>query len=234
MAHIVDPDQLADAAQRLVRTVDGLAGDDWTAPSLLPDWSRAHVVAHLALNGEGLAGVLQGVEEGRARPMYASPEQRDSDIEQLAGSSAAELRERLMAAVTTFNDAVRAMPPNAWTGRFERTPGGQSLPLDAVPLMRLREIEIHHADLGRGYSPADWSPGFAELVVESMTRRLGHDPGFRVAPTDSSRTWDVGAVTHDPPVVTGPVADVAWWLTGRTPSDRVRCTRDALPTIGAW
>src|SRR3954447_6053900 len=41
---------LPDASARLVRTVDGFHGDDWRAPSLLPGWTRAHVVAHLGLN----------------------------------------------------------------------------------------------------------------------------------------------------------------------------------------
>ena len=49
---------LPEATQRLVRTVDGLDDDALAAPSGLPDWTRAHVVAHLALNAEGLASVL--------------------------------------------------------------------------------------------------------------------------------------------------------------------------------
>ena len=38
--------------------LDALDVDGLGAPSLLPGWSRAHVVAHLVLNAEGLAGVL--------------------------------------------------------------------------------------------------------------------------------------------------------------------------------
>ncbi|HYH35244.1 MAG TPA: maleylpyruvate isomerase family mycothiol-dependent enzyme, partial [Nocardioides sp.] len=192
MADPRDLDHLVVAGQRLVRSVDGLTGDDWSAPSLLPEWSRAHVVAHLALNGEALRDVLVGVVEGEPVPMYASQEQRDTDIEELAGAERAELRERLLASTTTFVEAAQAVPPDAWAGRFERTPGGQSLPLDAVPLMRVREIEIHHVDLGVGYSPGDWPEGFAEVVVDGMVRRIEAPEGFRVAPLDSSRTWDVG------------------------------------------
>jgi hypothetical protein len=70
--------------------------------------------------------------------------------------------------------------------------------------------------------------------VESMVRRLDPDEGFRVAPLDSDRTWEVGKNPDGGPIVTGPVAHVAWWLTGRTPSDQVSCSRGNLPTIGAW
>jgi maleylpyruvate isomerase len=234
MTHDLDLDDLAEAGQRLVRTVDGLRGDDWRAPSLLPGWTRAHVVAHLALNGEALRDVLRGEVDHVRVPMYESQEARDADIAELAEAEPAELRERLLATVPQFTEAALAVPPEVWERRFERTAGGQTLPLRAIPVMRLREIEIHHVDLACGYSPDDWSQPFAELVVEGMVKRLDPDAGFRVAPLDTDRSWDVDGVGDDPRVVTGPVAHVAWWLTGRTPSPLVSCSRGALPTIGAW
>ncbi len=94
--------------ERLVRTVDGLADADYAAPSALPGWTRAHVVAHLALNAEGLAGALRGVLAGQAVPMYSSQERRDADIEELAQAEPAELRERLLAGVTGLADAHRS------------------------------------------------------------------------------------------------------------------------------
>ncbi|HSF36547.1 MAG TPA: maleylpyruvate isomerase N-terminal domain-containing protein, partial [Nocardioides sp.] len=71
-----DPDTIARADRALVRTVDALSESQYAEPSQLPGWTRAHVVAHLALNGEGLAGVLHGAHVGRPAPMYASPEAR--------------------------------------------------------------------------------------------------------------------------------------------------------------
>lgn len=234
MDHSLEPDHLTEAGQRLVRTVDGFTSDDWSAPSLLPGWSRAHVVAHLALNGEALHGVLHGVVEDDPVPMYGSQESRDTDIEALAGADPAGLRDRLLSVLTTFQDAVMAVPDDAWSGRFERTPGGQQLPLDALPLMRVREIEIHHADLGTGYTADQWPPRFAEVVIDGMVKRLDPDVNFRVTPLDSERTWDVGQIGDTTAVVTGPVAQLAWWLTGREPGDQVVCSRGELPTIGAW
>ena len=108
---------------------------------------------------------------------------------------------------------MRAVPDDAWSGRFERTPDGPTFPLDAVPLMRVREIEIHHADLGLGYTADDWPHSFAEVVVDGMVRRLEPEPGFRVTPLDSERTWDVGdgqrrrAGRHRPGRPPGLVAD---------------------------
>ena len=87
MTHVQQLDGLVEATQRLVRTVDSLSDDDLAAPSVLPGWSRAHVVAHLTLNAEGLAGVLAGVVEGEDVPMYRSQEDRDADIEELAAGA---------------------------------------------------------------------------------------------------------------------------------------------------
>ncbi len=225
---------LEDATQRLVRRVDELPDGSYAKASLLPGWTRAHVVAHLALNGEALRDVLQGVAERNPVAMYASPEKRDTDIEELAAADHADLRERMLAVLTTFQDAMVALPQSAWDGRFERTPGGEELPLDALPLMRVREIEIHHADLGAGYTADQWPTKFAEVVVDGMVKRLDPEPSFRVTPLDSERSWEVGEVGERSAIVTGPVTQLAWWLTGREPGDQVVCSRGDLPSIGAW
>ena len=120
-------EELQEATNRLVRTVDGFQGDDWGGASGLPGWTRAHVVAHLALNAEGLAGALTGIVQDEPTPMYASQEDRDRDIEELAGDNPAELRERLLAGCTLYADAWTALPDDAGGATFERTAGGPTL-----------------------------------------------------------------------------------------------------------
>ena len=232
-----DPaDLLADADQALVRTVDGLAEEAYAGPSLLPGWTRAHVVAHLTLNAEGLAGVLHGAHVGEPRTMYASQEARDRDIAELAAVAPAELRERFLASVGVFGEALAAMHEADWEGRFERTPGGQDLALVTVPLMRVREVEIHHVDLAAGYDAADWSESFRILLLESMTRRPYPAP-FSVRPTDLDRTWrygqDGGSVAAGP-VVSGTSAALGWWLTGRGTGEELTSDTNELPEVEAW
>jgi maleylpyruvate isomerase len=229
-------EELQEATNRLVRTVDGFHGDDWTEPSGLPGWSRAHVVAHLALNAEGLAGALTGIVQDEPMPMYVSQEDRDRDIESLAGAGdPAELRERLLAGCTLYADAWTALPADLGGSTFERTAGGPEIPAGATLGMRLREVEIHHADLRAGYSHADWPPRFCEILLGSMTRREWAEP-FRVTPTDLDGTWTYGdgADTGAGPTVTGPAADLGWWLTGRGSGEGLTSDSGALPQVGAW
>jgi maleylpyruvate isomerase len=231
---------VGDASTRLVRTVDGFHGVDWSAPSLLPEWTRAHVVAHLALNAEGMARALRGVvadhaEDGEGT-MYDSDEKRDADIAELATTEPTEIRERLMAGTTILNEAIAALPGDAWERRVERTPGGRTIRADAFPGMRLRELEIHHVDLGAGYTVGDWSVAFAELLLDAMAKRLDPVEPFEARPLDSRRTWVFGSpdAEYPVPVVTGPAGEIGWWLTGRAAPDTLHCSRGELPAIEGW
>ncbi len=230
MADETHLEELAAATRRLVRTVDGMAEGAYAEPSLLPDWTRGHVVAHLALNAEGLAGALRGLTEGRSVPMYASQEARDGDIERLGTAEPEAIRSRLLGAVTDFNDAVAAVPPEAWDVSIDRTPGQRAFRARSVPLMRHREVEIHHADLGLGYTRADWPATFAVLLIESMAKRE-HDRPVTVHAADLDRTWHFG---EGGPTVSGSAADLGWWLTGRGDGEGLTVDRGALPRIGAW
>jgi maleylpyruvate isomerase len=231
------PDLLPAADQALVRTVDRLDDAAWTGPSLLPGWTRAHVVAHLALNAEALAGVLHGAHVGRPQPMYASAEARDEDVDELAGEDPAELRERFLASTATFAKALEAMHADDWDGRFERTPGGPDFALANVALMRVREVEIHHADLDAGYTADDWPEGFRRLLLDSMTKRPYPAP-FVVRPTDLDGTWEYGEggaqAVGTVPVVTGPSAAAGWWLTGRGSGEGLTSDTTELPEVETW
>jgi maleylpyruvate isomerase len=132
--------------------------------------------------------------------------------------------------------AIDAVPDDRWESRIERTPGGRTMRAASFPGMRWRELEIHHVDLDAGYTRADWSLGFAEHLLDAMTKRLASADPFEVKPLDSRRTWVIGSgeSEYPVPVVTGPAADLAWWLTGRAAPDSVSCSRGELPPIEGW
>jgi maleylpyruvate isomerase len=220
------------SAVALNRTVDSLTADDLAEPSLLPGWTRAHVVAHLALNGRALARVLDAVGRGEAVAMYESDEQRDTDINEYADAGPDELREGLLAATTAFSDAVAAVEAERWNGSFNRLPGGPAWPAATIVSTRRREVEIHHVDLGAPYTQHEWPDDFvAELLDVVSVDQAGAGP-FRVRATDLGRDWSVGG--DGGPTVAGRGADLGWWLTGRSAGDGLSSDAGGLPAIGPW
>lgn len=225
---ITDSDGLTAATARLLDTVDGLRDDDWPGASGCAGWSRAHVIAHLALNAEALAGVVRGLADGRPTVMYASNTARDADIETLAARPADEIRGRLRASADDFTAALTGLPRVAPDATFDRTPGGQQMLARAVPLLRLREVEIHHADLRAGYGHADW-PG--ETVVRFLERDVERydGPPLLAYATDLDRTFALGSAEDGAVQVSGPASALAWWLTGRDPGDQLTSATGEVP-----
>ena len=208
---------LDSGTRRLVRSVDAMTDEQWREPSLLPGWTRAHVVAHLTLNAEGLAAALEGVHEGRPVPMYASNERRDSDIEDLSKASPSVLRDRFLGSTTVIGEWVEELADNLAGHVIERTPGGRSFPASAVGTMRTREVAIHHADLGLGYTAADWPTDFVVLLLDHLADGSHDDEPFVAHATDLDRSWQFGT---GGPTVSGTGGALAWWVTGR-PLDQV-------------
>ena len=62
--------------------------------------------------------------------------------------------------------------------------------------MRTREVEIHHADLDAGYTPAHWSADFVHRTLDQLAPFFRDErdmPVCRLAASDSDRSWEVAA-----------------------------------------
>ncbi len=84
-------DQIDQATQRLLDDARTLREADLRAPSLLPGWTRAHVLAHVARGADAMRNLLAGARSGRDRPAYASAQAREADIERGAAMRAEDL-----------------------------------------------------------------------------------------------------------------------------------------------
>lgn len=235
MSAVTDPwdmSGLALSAVALNRRVDAFSDEEFGAPSLLPGWTRSHVVAHLALNGEALAGVLDGLARGERRAMYASDAHRNADIEGLAHAGPSELRNRLLAATTAFSDAVEALDPENRRATVLRLPEGPEWSAALLVPRRWSEVEIHHADLGAGYTAADWPLDFAEVLLDEVIADREQAGRFRVEATDLNETWVIG--DDGGPVISGPAGLLGWWLSGRGHGEGLASTSETLPELGPW
>jgi len=170
---------LAASHRRLLATLEGLADDVARRPSRLPGWSVGHVLAHLARNADSVTRRLAGAARGEVVDQYAGgPEGRAAEIEAGAGRPAAELVADVRDSALACERAAAELPDDAWD-RLGRSVEGDLHPVRRMLPGRIREVELHHVDLGLGYEPADWPPDFARAELERalahMTERL--DPG---------------------------------------------------------
>jgi maleylpyruvate isomerase len=107
-------DQIDQATQRLLDAARIIPEADLRAPSLLPGWTRAHVLAHLARNADAIRNLLIGARSGQDRPAYASADARDAGIEQGAAMSARDLMADLADSSMALRTIARQLPDQAW------------------------------------------------------------------------------------------------------------------------
>jgi maleylpyruvate isomerase len=145
--------------QRLLADLQGLDDPEARSPSRLPGWSRGHVITHLARNadahGRRLAGALRG-EDVAKYPGGAG--QREREIAEGAHRPARELIIDLEQSQERLEELFAKCSAAGWPG--SELMGGGDYPATGCPAHRLREVEIHHVDLGMDYQPADWPPEY--------------------------------------------------------------------------
>jgi maleylpyruvate isomerase len=220
------------ATTRYLGALTELTDDDCRAPSLLPGWSRGHVITHLSRNADALSNLLHWAQTGVETPMYPSNETRDVDIEAGAGRSVEELRADASASCGRFLQAANEVHSNRLSALVSRTPGSPPFEAREVGRLRRTEVEVHHADLGIGYTAHDWPPDFTRLLIDRRANELSdkrHGMVWRL--TDLGETVVVGA---GGPEISGASADLVWWLIGRGDGADLSVEDGDLPTIGPW
>jgi maleylpyruvate isomerase len=180
-AHRELSDQVDAATQRLLDDARTVSEADLRAPSLLPGWTRAHVLAHVARNADAMRNLLVGARSGQDRPAYASAEAREAGIEQGAAMRAGDLTADLADSAMALRTVARQLPDEAWQFQVQTL---DSAPFPAAGLLtrRLVEVELHHCDLGTGYGPADWPPAFAAMDLPEPMRSQRQDRLSRPQP----------------------------------------------------
>jgi maleylpyruvate isomerase len=166
------------AHQRLLDHLTDLTDETARGPSVLPGWTVGHVLTHLARNAEGhtrrLSGALRGEEVARYPGGSA---ERDGAIEAGSGRPAKEL----IADIAATNAELEAVWQESERAGWPHADlmAGDRWQAFASPLRRLREVEIHHYDLGLGYQPSQWSDEYAawELrqALDNLPGRLSGD-----------------------------------------------------------
>ena len=167
-------DQIDQATQRLIDVARVITEPDLRAPSLLPGWTRAHVLAHLARGADAMRNLLIEARTGHNRPAYASAEARDAGIEAGAGRTPSDLTTDLADSAMAFRTVARKLPDDAWRVQVQVL-NSRPFPAHQLLTRRLVEVELHHCDLGTGYSPGDWPAAFAAMKLDKPMRSQRED-----------------------------------------------------------
>ncbi len=238
---------LAALTDRLLDDVKNLDDDAVGAPSLLPGWSRGHVLTHIARNADGLRNVVEWARTGVEKPAYSSVEARNAAIEAGSGRSAAELEADVDASGERLLEAIAALPRDRRHVLVRTGSSRIEAPAHDILWWRIREVCYHHVDLGIGYRFEDLpTPVLIRGLDEAVERvRRNGGPPLWLDTTDAVAWSSRGGMSPDDAdgllqhgagraqLVRGSVGELLAWLTGRSEGENLRSDQP-LPTLPAW
>jgi maleylpyruvate isomerase len=164
----------AESHARLEQTLSGLGPDASAAPSLLLGWTVAHVLGHLALNGDSVVRRVQAAAQGRVVEQYdGGVAGRASAIEQAARAGLDQLVTDLRRVDAAVDRAFADLPEATWDQPV-LAGDGQLVPAAHLAFSRWREVETHHGDLGVGYTTAQWPQALVDRWLPSLLEGLIH------------------------------------------------------------
>jgi maleylpyruvate isomerase len=208
---------VAQATHQLLGHTISVTDEQWRAPSRLPEWSRGHVATHLARQADAIVRLTEWAKSGVRNDMYASPEERNEQIEAGAGRSGLELQIDLDESAGRLGQAFESLDAaGAWDAVVEMR-GGMKVPARLLPLARMLEVAIHHVDLDVGYEIADLDAPTAEWLLEWCAFRLqlrDEIPHVHLT-SDTGFSMVIGTV-GEPIEVSGTSPNLLGWVMGRT------------------
>lgn len=163
---------LAASHQLLLERLGNLTDDMVARPSLLPEWTVGHVLAHIAHQGDSISRLFRAAELGEMVDQYEGGfAARVAAIERDASLSADEHVAGVRRSIYALEGAI-ASAREGWYGSA-RMVSGIEVPVTDLPLRRWREVEVHMGDLGLAelqcVGPDSWSLDYVRHDLSVMT-----------------------------------------------------------------
>ncbi|MEO9015214.1 MAG: maleylpyruvate isomerase family mycothiol-dependent enzyme [Terrimesophilobacter sp.] len=203
------------------RKLNELPDSEFDEPSLLPGWTRRHLIAHVGYNARAIVRLTQWAQTGIEQQMYESSEARWREIEYGATLSPVALRNLTEHAAVHLNVQWRDLSDDAWRTEV-RTSQGRLVPASTTVWMRTREVWLHAVDLNNGGSfthfPTELIDHLIADVLSNWRKRREAEtlPNFVLRADDRDTARSVGdADADDAVVLTGSAVALARWATGR-------------------
>ncbi|MBD1542777.1 maleylpyruvate isomerase family mycothiol-dependent enzyme [Arthrobacter sp. IA7] len=225
----ITPDTLLAELHKAADAVSSLAAKlteaDVPAPSVLPGWTRGHVLAHITGISNAMARQLEYAARGETVELYdGGYDGRTKAIEMSAGHALVQHRADLDSALERALRAFDSLDADTDAGNADaagaagwRAPisyrGG--VVLDGG-LALWRELVIHASDLNTGRGPETWSRPFCEHLFTFLAARVPEEQKLVLQPLGLPPVT-IGTGRRST-VISGMLTDVAAWLAGREPS----------------
>jgi maleylpyruvate isomerase len=227
-------DGVKTSTQALEHTISALTDSAVREPSLLPGWSRGHVLAHLARNADALVNLAVWAQTRVPHPMYPSREERDAVIEAQAGRSADELRADVHDSSERLLTALAELDGDSWDTQIVWGARDRRGTAADIPLMRRTEIEIHHLDLDLDYTLAHWPEDFVEALLDDIAAESAtgsHYSGCVLVANDDEGRW---VIAGGGPEISGPPPALLGWMVGRSSGIGLHSDSGTFPRQEKW
>jgi len=200
------------------RALSRLSDDEFDGPSLLPSWSRRHLVAHVGYNARAVARLVTWAATGVETPMYSSPQARQEEIDLGATQRPDALRSLCEHAAIDLDVRWRDLPDERWSEKVV-TAQGRTVPVSETLWMRTREVWLHAVDLGVGERIEE----IPEVVlgrllgdIVGMWEKRDELDGLALCPTRRDGSVTALGANGDASVkVYGPLPALVAWASGR-------------------
>jgi len=211
--------EVASAEALVAQFVKNLSNEDVAANSLLPDWSRGHVLSHLANNARGLSNLIEWALTGVQKNMYVSVEQRAIDIENDATRSGKEIIADFLEQSKIFASNLDRLMVGPLLSEEVVLGNGSHVHPHEMTTLRERELLVHLVDLGLEYKANDWTFDFSIKTLKSVSAgKRKESVKYRLLIAgDHTWTMDQNGMID----IFGTPQSLAAWLMGREPDDKL-------------
>ena len=183
--------------------IEGLTESSYDAPTLLPDWNRRQLVAHVAANAEALGNLVLWATTGVETPMYRSAKERAAGIARGLTMGGDDLESWLLPSAQQLELAMDALAEDRWTAVVV-TAQGRSVPASETAWMRAR-VCVHAVDLDLGVALSSLDAGFLTALTDDVVAKRGAVP-----PVDGPLDQHVASLTGRPHALPDVTTLPAW------------------------
>ena len=194
------------------RMLNSLCDAELNEASLVPGWTRRHIVAQVSYQARALTRLTEWAAGGPERMMYASETERLEEVEIGATLPPHALRGLFQHTAVHLVVEWRDLTEEGWDAPLRLLDDHPCTTRD-TPMIRAREIWLRTMDLDAGGSFVDMPPAMVDRLLDQTTREWRAEPLVLLVENHADRRILLGSGAGKP--ISGCAADLLRWISGR-------------------